>query len=293
MNPHRHEPALVSAAVRSPPAKWCGLRPRSARRCGVSTLLRGLAIAAFVAAPSLNRAADPLETVAKSADEWVKLRVETTRLETAWQEERSLVESMVTALKERAVTAEEKRDLVQAKTAKDREELDALRAKITAEGNDLRAFDARLKELAAKLIALRPALPPRLSDALEMSFRSLGNPALPAGERMQLVMNVLNRCTQFNRSITIGEEVLAPDGVAPAKSLEVIYWGLSHGYALDRAAHQAWVGAPVGGDWRWEPKPAAFESVQRLLAVAGDKADPDFVIVPATVIRSVPGQTRN
>jgi hypothetical protein len=244
-------------------------------------------LAALLAAPSLSWAADTLETVAKSADEWVKLRVETTRLETAWREERTLVESMVVALNERAVAAEEKRDLVKARTAKEREELDALRGKIEAEGNDLRAFDARLVKLTGKLVALRPALPPRLSEALEMAFRSLENPALPAGERMQLAMSVLNRCAQFNRSVTVGEDVLAPDGASPAKSLEVIYWGLSHGYAVDRAAHKIWLGTPVSNEWRWEPKPEAFENVVQLIAVATDKADPDFVIVPATVTRSL------
>jgi hypothetical protein len=248
---------------------------------------------ALLLSPLRSSAADTLETVAKSADEWVKLRIETTRLETAWQEERTLVESMVTALKEREKTAEEKRDLVKARTAREREELDALRAKIDAEGNDLKAFDARLKELTTKLAALRPALPPRLSEALDMAFRSLANPALPAGERMQLAMSVLNRCAQFNRSITVGEDVLTPDGTAPAKSLEVIYWGLSHGYAVDRAVHKAWLGAPANGGWRWEAKPEAFDAMVRLLAVATDKADPDFVLVPAAVSRSLPENSRD
>ena len=255
--------------------------------------LKWLAMALASAWFARTCAADPLDAVEKSAGEWVKLRVETARLESAWQEEHTLVESMVAALNERAVAAEEKRDLIKARTVKDREELAGLSAKIETEGNDLRAFDARLKDLTAKLVALRPALPPRRAEALEMSFRSLANPELSAGERMQLAMNVLNRCAQFNRSVTAGEEVLAPDGAAPARSLEVIYWGLSHGYAVDRAAHQAWLGAPGAGGWRWEPKPEAFEGVVRLLAVAHDRADPDFVIVPATVSRSLPQNTRN
>jgi len=254
---------------------------------------RCFVLAVLVVVPSLSPAADTLETVEKSADEWVKLRVETARLETAWREERTLVESMVVALNERAVAAEEKRDLAKAKTAKEREELDGLRAKIEAEGNDVRAFEARLKDLTGTLVALRPALPPRLSEALELSFRSLANPSLPPGERMQLAMNVLNRCTQFNRSITVGEDVLALDGTSPAKSLGVIYWGLSHGYAVDRATRRAWLGAPGNGKWRWEPKPEAFENVVQLIAIATDKADPDFLIVPATVTRSISDNSRN
>jgi hypothetical protein len=106
-------------------------------------------------------------------------------------------------------------------------------------------------------------------------------------------MTVLNRCAQFDRSIVLGEDVVSPDGGAPAKSLEVIYWGLSHGYALDRAGGQAWVGAPEDGRWRWESKPDAFKGVAQLLAIANDKADPEMVIVPATVTRSLPAEARN
>ena len=258
-----------------------------------SMMARCFIMAVLAGVPSLSPAADTLETVEKSADQWVKLRIETVRLETAWQNERSLVESMVAALNERAVAAEEKRDLVKAKTAKEREELDGLRAKIEAEGNQVKVVDARLKDLTGKLVALRPALPPLLSGALEMSFRSLDNPALRPGERMQLVMNVLNRCAQFNRSINVGEDVLALDGTSSTKSFEVIYWGLSYGYAVDRTARKAWLGTSRDGGWRWEPKPEAFQNVLRLIDIAADKADPDFVVVPASVPRSLPVNHQN
>jgi len=250
-----------------------------------STSVRFFMLVGLIAVPLASPAAETLETVEKSASEWMKLRVETARLETAWQEERTLVQTMAAALKERALAAEEKRDLAKVRTAKDREEFAALQAKNDRERSDLLAFDVRLKSLAARLVALRPALPPRLSEALEMSFRSLGNPDLPSGERMEITINALNRCAQFNRSITVGEDVLALDGASPPKSLEVIYWGLSHGYAVDRVARKAWLGASRDGTWRWEPSPLAFESVVRLIAIAGDKADPDFVVVPATVPR--------
>lgn len=229
--------------------------------------------------------ADPLETAQKSAGEWVKLRVETTRMEQTWQEERSLVESMLAAANERAQAAEEKRDLVKARTAKEREELETLRAKNTTEAEDLRLLDTRLQELTAKLIALRPSLPPRLSEALEMPYRSLAGAQQGPGERMQLAMIVLNRCAQFNRVVTLAEDVLTLDGEPAPRSLEVIYWGLSQGYAIDRTTQRVWRGSPGPGGWQWVLQPEAFASVAELIAVARDKADPHFVAVPAIVTR--------
>jgi hypothetical protein len=98
---------------------------------------------------------------------------------------------------------------------------------------------------------------------------------------MQMVMTILNRCAQFNRTVTCDEEVLTIAGEPGSKSLAVIYWGLSHGYALDRAAGKAWLGAPGPGGWQWTPAPEAARQVAALIAVHNDKAEPEFVAVPA------------
>jgi hypothetical protein len=98
---------------------------------------------------------------------------------------------------------------------------------------------------------------------------------------MQHTMTIINRCMQFNRAITASDEVLMLEGEATPKSLEVIYWGLSHGYALDRAADKAWFGTPGPQGWQWEARPGAAKGVARLIAIATDKADPDFIVVPA------------
>jgi len=128
---------------------------------------------------------------------------------------------------------------------------------------------------------------------LELPYRSLGNPKLSAGERMQLAMTILNRCSLFNRTVTCGDEVLTIDGEQGVKSLEVIYWGLSRGYALDRAAAKAWYGAPGPRGWHWEPGPDAVRPVEKLIAICNDKTDPDFVAVPAVLGRPLADNPKN
>lgn len=238
-------------------------------------------------------AADPLGEVDQTAREWVKLRVEAARLDSAWRSERELVESTVAALKERATLLEEKRDLARAKTAKDREELETLRAKNRAAAEDLKLSEARLAELTERLVVLHSILPPRLGDALEMSYRSLRDPALPLAERMQVAINVLNRFAQFNRLVTAGEDVHTLAGEPGPKSLETIYWGLSHGYAVDRGSRKAWLGFPSPDGWQWTPQPDAFDRIVQLIAVAQDKADPALVAVPVPATKSVTAANRN
>ncbi len=249
------------------------------RRIRLFLLLSLLVGATLGAAPDV----DPLAPGEKAASEWIKVRLETTRIENEWASEHPLLESTVNGLKDRAQGLEEQRDLLKAKTARDREEIGAMEGKNKAASDDLHAVETRLAALVGQLVELRPSLPPRLSEALDLSYKSLANTSKPAGERMQLAMTVLNRCALFDRTITSGEEVLSIDGESGAKSLEVIYWGLSHGYALDRAAGKAWYGSPGPHEWQWEASADAVKPVSRLIAIYNDKADPDFVSVPATM----------
>ena len=248
-----------------------------------------LLAAAFGAEP----ATDPLAPGEKAASDWIKTRLETSRIESAWVSEKPLLESTINGLKERAQSLEEKSDLLKASTAKDREEFETLKAKAKAASDDLHAAEARINALSAKLVEMRPSLPPRLSEALELPYRSLANAGLASGERMQLAMTVLNRCALFNRTVTCGDEVLTISGEQGAKSLEVIYWGLSHAFALDRGAGKAWYGAPGARGWQWEPSPDAVRPVEKLMAVYNDKADPDFVAVPAILGQAVAENLKN
>jgi hypothetical protein len=246
------------------------------RRFGAPVLL------AFLLAP-LQADPDPLEPAEKAAGDWIKIRLETSRLENEWNTDRPLLESTVGGLQERATALELRRDQVKAKTAKERDDIDALKAKQRAASEELRDVDSRLDTLAQRLADLRPSLPPRLSEALEESYRSLAGKERGTGERMQIAMTMLNRCAQFNRTVTCGEDVLSIDAASGAKSLEVIYWGLSHGYALDRAAAKAWYGSPGPKGWQWDPLPDGARAVGDLIAIYNDKADPDFVSVAATL----------
>jgi hypothetical protein len=192
-----------------------------------------------------------------------------------------LLSATLNGLKERADRLQEKRDYLLSTTADERAEQAALSGKLTEAKEKLQVTETQLQILTGKILRLRTQLPPRLRDALEMSYRSLEGKEGSPGERMQIVMTVLNRCAQFNLSISHGEEVLPLPGESAPKSVDVIYWGLSHGYALDRAGNKAWLGRPAEEGWRWEALDAGAPAVAELIAIRRDEADPRLVVVPA------------
>ena len=263
------------------PLKAVPSRPRGEIKAPARRSSCRLWLLAALCPAALGAAADPIETVGKAATEWVKTRAETVRLENDWAAQKELLESTVNALSERAARLEDERDNLLAKTAKDRGELETLQARNKTATEGVKAVEARLKAIDQSLVQLRPSFPPRLSAALEMSYRSLAGDDLTLAERMQLTMTVLNRCAQLNRTVVGGEEVLTIDGEGSAKSFEVLYWGLSHGYALDRAGGKAWFGSPGPQGWHWEASPHAVRPVTELLTIYHDKAEPEFLAVPA------------
>lgn len=252
--------------MRSTPSHVCG-----------PCLLLGL-----VLLPLRIAAADPIDTVEKSAVDWAKIRAETVRLESDEQSERELLQSTVGALRERVRMLEEKRDSIRAKAGEDPRDAD-LAARSEAARASMKSADGRLKALTESLVQFRPWLPPRLSKALELPYRSLADPLLTTGERMQFASAVLNRCAQFNQAVTGGDEALTLDGETEPHVMEVVYWGLAQACALDRVSGKAYVGYPGERGWVWEARPELLKPVSRVIAIFKDKADPEFVELPASL----------
>jgi hypothetical protein len=55
---------------------------------------------------------------------------------------------------------------------------------------------------------------------------------------------------------------------------------------LDRIAGKAWYGSPGSQGWRWEARPDVVRPVTKLIAIYDDKADPEFVAIPAQIGRA-------
>jgi Protein of unknown function (DUF3450) len=224
--------------------------------------------------------ASPLDDVQKTVAEWVRVRAETARIEDDWNWQQTLMRSTHEALLERIRLLEAQRAELEVRTAEERRDTADLMARSQALKDAQAQAANHLRLLGERLARMRAWLPPRLSLALELPYRSLGEPGADASERMRYAMVILNRCAQFNRTVSAGEEMItAANG--EKRLMEVVYWGLSNGYALDRSGNEAYLGAPTETAWAWTPLPGMAPQVARLINASLDKAEPAFAIVPA------------
>jgi hypothetical protein len=225
------------------------------------------------------RATGPEANVQKAVAEWAQVRSETVRIESDWAWQKTLMQSTLAALKERASQLEAKRAELEARTSEENRDMTELKARLQAMGEAENDAAQQLRVLSDRLVRMRASLPPRLSAALELPYRSMTAPDASLGERMRQTMVILNRCALFNRTIAIGDETISATG-GGERLMEVIYWGLSRGYALDRTAGLAYIGAPTEHGWTWAPAPGFAPQLARLLDVGRGQAAPDLVTMP-------------
>ncbi len=245
-------------------------RPR-----GTPGFLAAVSLAAAIALPLA--AEEPADEVERTVGQWVKVRSETARLRSEWNWQQSLMQSTLDALKSRFARLEAERKELLAKTATERRETVELEERLIAMNTAVAEAERYLVELDSVLVQLRAWLPPRLSAALELPYRSLAATGLPLGERMQHTMAIINRCQLFDRTVSSGEEILMVEGTGK-RLMEVVYWGLAQGYAVDRSAGTAYVGRSGDQGWVWIAAPESAAAITRLLAVARDEQEP--VLVP-------------
>ena len=223
--------------------------------------------------------ATPLKDVQTAATTWANLRSELVRLETEWAGEKKVISASVTGLTQRAEQMDLAFEALESETSRERRELDELRQENETTTAGLAEANTRMAAVASRLLALRSALPPRLSTALELPFKSLASPDIAAGERAQHVMTVLNRCNQFNQAFVLAEEIIPTSPGAEPQLLETIYLGLAQGCGIDRAANKAYIGRPVNGTWTWTHEP----DLAAVIAIYQDRAEPTFVTMPVQV----------
>jgi hypothetical protein len=228
-------------------------------------------------------AADSIDSVQQAAVRVTEIRTETARLETEWNWQKNLMTSTIAALEKRAEILEAERNLLQASTATARAEIEGINVRYETASDKYVEVESFLESLVARLVAMRSLLPPKLSDALELPYLSLQDDSMTTGERMQFASTILNRCSQFNKTITYGKEALEIEGLDESRLVEVLYWGLSHAYALDRAANRGFLGTPNEAGWAWTEKSGLADSVASLIAVYRDEAQPDFIEMPARI----------
>jgi len=224
-----------------------------------------------------------IEAVQQSAREWIRVESEKSRLLSDWEWQKDVLLSTREGLQRRCEVLENQRDRLSAAQTETKLEIEGLKAKADTLAKELEKTEVHLQRSSEALIRLKPMLPPQLSSSLDLAYQNLTDPSLSSSEKLQQVVTILNRCSQFNQAVTYSEEIVYPENNSEGRVMKVIYWGLSHAYALDSQSGSTYLGRPQLNEWGWESLPELSEPLHQLMAILKEDTDPDFVTVPMQI----------
>ena len=228
--------------------------------------------------------AQSVEALRNSVGQWVDVEQAISKEAIAWSEKKRLLEDLIALAEDELASLKEEiqRSTEQTSAA------DEKRASLIAEEKRLDASQGRiglfLVEMEKRLIRLRPQLPVPLLESLQGSYDKLGDRSSTAGgqtaARMQAVVSILDSVQNFDRMLTVSEEVrLLDEGVSG--QVRTIYLGLGAAYYLSEANADAGLGVPSPDGWKWVSRPDIRDAVERVLAMVDQSyANAAFVPLP-------------
>ena len=226
---------------------------------------------------------DALEGALK---QWVDLRGEIATEQRTWREKEGRLQREIKLLGVEKTGLEEalRRSHDQASTSQDmRLELTARRERMTAALDGLRPA---LDRAEADLREFQAGLPAGLAGRMAAAFRGLPVSAraaevLSVSRRMQVVMALYTELETLQHAIHVVKEVL-PAAASP-REVDVLYLGLSRGYAVAPDDTWAAAGRPGPDGWTWQSTPGIAGEVRRAVQLYRRERIGELVRLPVVL----------
>jgi septal ring factor EnvC (AmiA/AmiB activator) len=251
----------------------------------ISISMRTVFLAALAWAMSA-RAETTLAETRSTLEKWVETRQLISRTRSDWQSDKEMLEQNIQLFERELKSVEEqmrKVDTNNVQVEKERAQAEAGLKSSNASLESARQFAAGFESQIGRLV---PQLPAPLQDLLKPSLARMPTNAastrMPATERLQVIVGVLNELDKFNNSVSIfGEKRKNQKGEEVA--VETVYVGLGTAYFVNDAGDFAGAGAPGPDGWEWSIKPELAASVREVIHIYRNERPARFVPLPANI----------
>jgi len=229
---------------------------------------------------------EALDDVRTTIGEWATAEKAISRESLQWQEERVLLEDLLTVAEKRVAKLEaiieEHEGFVSTADAKRLELLDQSE-RVAADVQQIESF---LVKMERGLRELKLRLPEPLQEELEPIYQRLPLQAdettLGLGERMQSVVNLLGKIREFDAKISLSESIRALPGSEVEVSFRTLWIGLGQAYYL--APNDAGYGKLGTAGWEWHSQPELAAKIQECIAlVEGRSTEPKLIELPVAL----------
>ena len=246
-----------------------------------------LVIYICIAVFNQSRASEEIESVRAITKEWVAVERTISSEAVAWLEKQTLLEDLTVTTK--AEVDKIQSALVQIEAT--RSAVDSLRKELLTQQESLHKDREIilnfLSGMEPQLKTLEKRLPKPLQKKLASLYQRLpedpSETALGAAERMQTVVSILTGIHEFDRTITVSNEIrLLADGTEG--EVQSVYVGLGAAYYKTRSGEDAGIGYPNSQGWEWESQPELNEAVAEVIAIVNQSTqEMRFIDLPVAL----------
>jgi len=210
--------------------------------------------------------------VEASTDRWIGLESQIASAKTDWLAEKTLLENTVELLK-----AEEAALAAQLEANKKASGIylgnrDRMRERVAQTRAALEGFAEPLNLIEKRLDSLLPGFPEPLQEKLQIHLNAAeagAQDALAVPARVQAMVAALTAIDRFGNTLTT-DRVARPAPDSGEVSVQVLYWGLACGFAIDPAHSRAWIIEPKPDGWSWQAKDVQYQQIALLFEQFND-----------------------
>lgn len=231
-------------------------------------------------------AAKSLDEARALLEQWVQTRQLVAKTRADWLVEKDLLEGSM-RLFERELADLDARvkglGEANAQVTRERHELEAEKEKLEEAGARARALATAYEE---RLRVLNKRLPEPLQRRIEPLLKRFPAEAestrMPATERLQNVVGVLNEIDKFNSSISVESEIRR-NAEGREVQVETLYLGLAQAYFVGEEGQFAGMTIPTSEGWETMARNELGPTITRAIGMYRDRVPPALVTLPFEV----------
>jgi multidrug efflux pump subunit AcrA (membrane-fusion protein) len=246
----------------------------------------GIVLRAFAAEDKVDLAA--LEAL---TGRWIALRTQLAEEQQSWQRQQRHWEREISLLRREVTERRAALDTDSVFLSGVEEAQSDLQGETAALDASMQGLESVVSRHEAYLRVWLSRIPPGLAPELGAGFRMLPQNAAAASRtgvlrRLQAVLSLYTQIETLQNNLHLTRALLDVAGVQ--REVDILYFGLGHGFAVSASGDWAAVGTPSGDGWQWqEVRP---EAARIRLAIRTVQRDAEAQLVP--LLWSMPGGGR-
>lgn len=220
-----------------------------------------------------------VELFQQQVKQWLALKSACASEASDWRTTEQRMQEEVRLLELRRDQLEqEKKRLDETLASRDTEQ-ESLLKNVDATQRALQSLEALPNEWEHTLQALYRRIPAPLQEELQMDADVPGGTDWTVSQRLRRLLDLYGRIEQLQQQVHVVTEVME---VRPGESREVdvMYLGISAGYAVARDGTWAAVGRPGTEGWQWSAAEGKADIIRQAMRVCANEEPPELVRLP-------------